>query len=266
MFPWVYGFHWSPGYLIFLGVFFTVAVAVVSTVVLALWRSFRDFRQGRVPQLQWASNFHDLPPQERHCRHDMTGELPGRVCENSFDCRCCGKHATFSEECTAACTCDIYGMTVPLDRYYHRGHTWVQAQEDGTLLVGLDEMGRRLAGADPAIELPNPGDTLTANAPAFTVRRGGNEVRILAPIDGTVVETAPKGEDWLVRLKPETEPDTRHLLRGREVRAWYLRELERLQLAMGASLADGGVLVDDVAAACKPEDWDTLAGEIFLEA
>jgi hypothetical protein len=55
-------------------------------------------------------------------------------------------------------------------------------------------------------------------------------------------------------------------LRGHEVRAWYLRELERLQLAMGASLADGGVLADDVAAACKPEEWDTLAGEIFLEA
>lgn len=268
MFPWVYGFHWSPGYLIFLGAFFTVAVVVAATIVLALWRTWNDFRQGRVAQVQWASSFHDLPPQERACRHDLTGELSGRVCDNNFDCRQCAMHARLAEESPAACTCDIYGMTVPFDRYYHRGHTWAQPQPDGTFLIGLDEIGRRLAGAEPALEIPGPGEKLAANVPAFTLRRHGNQVRILAPIDGTVVETAAPGQDWLVRLHPEGEPDTRHLLRGREVRAWFLRELERLQMAFGAAptLADGGVLVDDVAATCRPREWDEVCGTMFLDA
>lgn len=266
MFPWVYGFHWSPGYLIFLGVFFTVAVVVVATIVLALWRSFGDFRHGRVPQLQWAQTFHDLTPQERACRHALTGELEDRVCQNSFDCRCCSKHATLPEESTALCTHDIFGMSVPLDRYYHRGHTWAKPEPDGTFLVGLDEMARRLAGSNSTLELPNAGTKLTANAPAFTLRREGEEVRILSPLDGEVVETA--GEGYLLRIRPEGEADTRHLLRGREVRAWYLRELERLQLAMGGapSLADGGVLVEDVSATLPARTWDTLCAEIFLDA
>jgi hypothetical protein len=266
MFPWVYGFHWSPGYLIFLGVFFTVALAVAATIILALWRSFRDVRQGRVPQLEWAQTFHDLTPQERACRHALTGDIEGRVCQNNFDCRCCQKHATLAEESTALCTHDIFGMSVPLDRYYHRGHTWAQPQPDGTFLIGLDEMARRLAGANSTLDLPAPGTKLHANSPAFTLRREGHEVRILSPLDGDVVD-AP-GDGYLVRLKPAGEPDTRHLLRGREVRAWYLRELERLQLAMGgaATLADGGILVDDVSAATPARQWDALCGVIFLDA
>jgi len=275
MFPWVYGFEWHAGYLIFLGVFFTVAVVVVSTIVLALFRTIRDFRKGRAEQLQWASNFHDLPPQHRACRHALTGELEGRVCEQNFDCRECTMHASLLAKQSGAPACckenEIFGMPVPLDRFYHRGHTWVQVEDGGTLRIGLDELGRRVIGKPDVLELPKPGARLTANAPAVRMSRNGSDVRILSPVDGTVTAVASPGDDWLFRVEPAAEFNPRHLLSGLEVRAWYLRELERLQLSMGLpegtqSLADGGVLVEDVAAVCPKQQWDTACGELFLDA
>lgn len=274
MFPWVYGFQWSFGYLVFLGVFFTVAMVVAATLVTALWRSFRDFRRGTVPRIQWESSFHDLPARERPCRHNLTGEMSGRVCELSFDCRECQTHARFVEartpDSSPVCAVEVPGLEVPMDRLYHRGHTWVQRQSDRTVLVGLDEIGKRIAGKPDRVTLPAPGDRLVANGPAMTIRRHGSDVRILAPIDGVVMETAPAGQDWLLRVDAGPEPDTRHLLCGREVHAWLLRELERLQLSLSAtegapSLADGGVLVDDLGSVCTPAQWDAVSGAMFLD-
>jgi hypothetical protein len=46
--------------------------------------------------------------------------------------------------------------------------------------------------------------------------------------------------------------------------------MERLQLALAApasapTLADGGVLVPDIAASYPKADWDSVCGEMFLE-
>lgn len=277
MFPWVYGFEWNAGYIVFLGLFFTVAVVVVSTLILAFFRTARAQRQGRIPQLAWQASFHDLTPQERACRHALTGELAGRVCPEGFDCRQCAMHASLLEKHAVQgpslepVEADVFGMTVPLDRYYHRGHTWARPEADGTFTIGLDEMGRRILGQIDSSRLPAPGAQLLANSPAFTVIRRGADVRILAPIDGTVVEAAPQGHDWFIRVKPEGALNTRHLLTGNEVKAWYLRELERLQLALSTlesapALADGGTLVEDVSSACPPRLWPSVAGQMFLDA
>jgi hypothetical protein len=54
------------------------------------------------------------------------------------------------------------------------------------------------------------------------------------------------------------------------VQAWALRELERLQralgsTALGAALADGGELVEDVGAALPGDRYDALLGDMLLE-
>jgi len=270
MFPWVYGFEHHTGYLIFLGIFFSVAVVVVATLILALMRAIRDFRRGQAARIEWLSNFHDLPTQDRACRHALTGELCGRVCDNGFDCRSCAKHAEMTAP-PAPCADNVCGIAIDPHLFYHRGHTWVRVEADGACTVGLDEFARRVMGRPDSLELPQPGAALTANAPCATLRRRGSAVRLLAPIDGVVAEVAPAGADWLFRVQPQPQSDMRHLLSGIEVKAWYLRELERLQIAMGfgaaaPSLADGGVLVDDLAAVCPKSQWDAVCGEIFLNA
>jgi glycine cleavage system H protein len=275
MFPFVYGFEWTPGYLIFVGVFLTVAVVVAATVGLALFRTVRDFWTGHAGATRWHAQFHDLSSADRSCRHAMTGELPKRVCEDGFDCRGCEMHQKLLSKIEPATSqereVEILGMPVPLDRLYHRGHTWVRQEADGTVLVGLDEMGRRLLGEPESAELPAPGTRIETNVPAFLFRKNGSDVQVLAPVDGEVVETAPAGQDWLVRVRPAPAASFAHLLAGREVEAWYNRELERLQLAVAPlgsapALADGGVLVEDLSAVCPPRQWDAACGAVFLDA
>lgn len=276
MLPWNYGFQWNTGHIIFLGAFYTVLVIVAATLVNAIIRSRKALKEQRVEEVEWHSDFHDLQPQDRVCRHVLTGEFASRECPNAFDCRHCETHAKLlhlhplqkPEEPEE----DIFGMSFPLDRFYHRGHTWVRPEPDGSVTIGLDELGQRLLGVPDSVQLPSPGAHLHANGTAFRARKREADVRVLSPVDGEVLETGGPAAGWYLKVKPETagEPGFRHLLRGREIRPWIMREMERLQLALSAehaapTLADGGVLVGDISAGYPGSNWDAVCGQMFLE-
>jgi len=251
---------------IFMGAFFSVLTVVTVTLAFALWRSLRAMPKAE--EIRWHSDFHDLPPADRVCRHVLTGEFRSRECPNAFDCRLCQTHARMPKA-AAACDDEIYGMPFPLDRFYHRGHTWARREADGTVTVGLDELGKRLIGPPDAVDLPEPGVRVHANGTAFRIRRREADVRVLSPVDGEVVKAGGPGQDWYLQIRPENDNFT-HLLRDAEVRPWVMREIERLQLALTAegapaSLADGGVPVDDIAASYPKTDWDAVCGEMFLQ-
>ncbi len=273
MFPNVYGFEWTPGHLIFLGVFFAVVLTIGSTVALAAWRAVRDRRAGNLDAIRWKSDFHDLPARDRVCRHEFTGEFRNRTCDRGFDCRGCATHAKLVSLALAAPPAEShpFGLDFPADRLYHRGHTWVREEKDGTVTVGLDDFARRLVGTPDEVRLPRLGENLAANGAAWTMRRNGTEVRVLAPVDGEVTATGGPDDGFYLKLKPKpARVDTRHLLRGAEIHPWLNRELERLQMRMSVhaglpALADGGVLMEDLPANCPDADWDAVWGELFLE-
>lgn len=273
MFPGIYGFQWSAGYLIFLGIFYAVVLVVLGTVTLAVVRACGAARHHQVDHIRWESEFHDLPECDRRCRHEIAGDLAHRTCDNAFDCRTCATHpkivAALQSKPPAADVPDALGFPVPLDRLYHRGHTWVAAQPDGTVTVGLDELARRLAGKPEQVELPPVGAHVEVNGAGWKMRRYGAEVRVLSPVDGEVVATGGAGEDWFLKVKP-TSLNMTHLLQGAEVKRWLLREMERLHVllgpsALGPTLADGGAMVDDLPATNPKADWDGIWGGMFLE-
>jgi hypothetical protein len=260
---------------IFLTAFFTVVAAIAVTVATAFFRSWRALRRDDAGRIRWHSDFHDLPAADRDCRHVLTGEFASRQCPNAFDCRECATHARWIKDHPPAAAAEsedeIFGLSFPLNRFYHRGHTWARPEADGTVTIGLDDLGRRLLGTPDAVELPQPGTRLAANGPAFRVRKREAEVRVLSPVDGEVVEIGGADRDYFLRVKPIGDScDMRHLLCGWEVRPWLSRELERLQLVLspdGASpaLADGGVPVADISAQYPAVNWDAVCGEMFLE-
>jgi len=275
MLPWNYGFHWNPGTLIFLGAFYTVLAVVATTLIRAALRSRRELAAHHEESIRWHSDFHDLPAADRICRHVLTGEFQHRECPHAFDCRECETHARLIAVHPLPPSADtdeeVFGMSFPLDRFYHRGHTWAHPEQDGTVTIGLDDMGRRLVGAPESVRLPAPGTHIHANGTAFHVRKRDADIAVLAPVDGEVVETGSPDGAWCLRVKPEASGERafRHLLRGAEIRPWLLRELERLQLALAAegaapTLADGGVPVDDISASYPEADWDAVCGEMFL--
>jgi hypothetical protein len=121
------------------------------------------------------------------------------------------------------------------------------------------------------VNLPSPGSTLTVNGTGWTMRKKGTEVRMLSPVEGVVVATGGPEQGWYLRVAPDGQPNLKHLLRPDEVKPWLTRELERLELACsaegaGLSLADGGELTDDLTAAYPEADWDSVLGEVFLNA
>jgi hypothetical protein len=273
MFPNVYGFSWTPGYLIFLGIFFTVVLVILTTVLIALFRMNRAIKALKTDAIRWHSDFHDLPASDRACRHQLTGEFKRRDCEIGFECGHCATHSKWVAQhpVAAADDVEIAGMEFPADRMYHRGHTWLRQEEDGTVTVGLDQLGCRLFGRPDKVDFPTVGARLTTNGPGWTMRRSGVDVRVLSPVDGEVIETGGPDSGFYVKLKPMAERmETAHLLRGTEVRPWVTRELDRLQMllapaAVGTTLADGGVPVDDMPKAMPSADWDSVWGQMFLE-
>lgn len=273
MFPWNYGFHWTAGNLIFLGAFYSVAALVAATVVLAVLRARRAAAEDAAGRIRWMGVFHDLPPQSRTCRHALTGELPGRTCPNGFECRRCSTHAEQMKSQAAEIWQtqeEVFGMTFQTDRLYHRGHTWVRPEADGTVTVGLDELGRRLIGVPDGVELPRAGTRWQANGTGWLIRKRGAAVHVLAPVDGVVIESRAAEDGGCVCVRPTSGTfDLRHLLTRDELAPWILREMDRLQLALSATgvpaLADGGLPVDDISANYPEADWDAVCGEMFLQ-
>jgi hypothetical protein len=275
MLPWSAEFVFDFGHVAFFGAFYAVLLALVVVAGLSLRRARVAARAGRGPAVAWRAAFAELGSRDRACRHQLTGEAPGRVCDQGFDCRGCATHPRLAALAPPAprpapAALALMGLELPPDRLYHRGHCYVKPEADGTVTVGLDDLARRMVGKPEAVELPAPGDRVTVNGPAFRMWTRGREVRVLCPVDGVVTQAGAAGGDVVLRVDPGGPLDSRHLLAGDEVAPWALRELERLlgllrPGELGPALADGGELVSDVAAQVPPERLDGLLGEMFLD-
>jgi hypothetical protein len=274
MFPWNYGFAWDAGHIVFLGAFYSVLLVVTATVGMALTRAAIDFKKRRASAIVWRAAFEELPEADRPCRHEVAGEWGERTCPNAFECGMCEPHrkrlVVRPAEVLRNEVDDSLGFDIPLDRYYHRGHTWARPEAGGTFLIGPDELARRAVGHPDIVRLPAAGARVTRNDVMAKLRAHGNELRMLSPLDGEVVETGCEGGAWYVRVRPDADASFVHLLRGSEATRWMAHEWERVQLmlstAAGApALADGGAPMDDLPAACPSADWRGICGTLFLD-
>jgi len=272
MFPGVDGFHWTVSHILFLSLFFAVAMTIAGTVLSAAWRTARDFHRHQATQLCWESDFAEMPESERRCRHELAGRVGFRKCDNGFDCRHCSQYSQFAP-LPAKVPADPVGLKYPQDRLYHRGHTWVKPEENGTVTIGLDELADHMIGEPDSIDMPEMCSELELNQTAWRLHKNGNEISLRAPIEGTVVGIGTRNSGWYLKMRPRLDlrdPLTlRHLLRGPEVSGWLSRELERLQLQLGPqntapALADGGVPLPGLMDAVPEADWDTVLSDTFL--
>ncbi|MCK4413571.1 MAG: hypothetical protein KAY32_08510 [Candidatus Eisenbacteria sp.] len=283
MLPGIYEFQWTLGHLIFLGAFFTVLGILVSVLFVSLRKSRIDLQGRRAEVIRWQQSFQQLPADQRQCRHALAGRTQPRVCQRGFACGECPFHARllasgtaprtalFGEGSCPAGSGDLFGFAMPASRLYHRGHTWVEQRADGTLVAGLDDLGSRLIGAAPQVELPAIGTEISAQGTGWQIcRAGADPVHVLAPVSGTVIATGGPEKGWYLRLQPvRIDAGLEHLLHGEEIRPWVQAELQRLQRrlspeCLGPSLADGGLPVADFPAAYPGVDWDTVWSETFL--
>jgi len=270
MFPWVDGFHWTPVHITFLSLFFTAVILIVSTVVSGVWRTWKEFRSHRAIDLCWREEFAHLPEAERLCRHQLAGRVDSRICDNAFDCRRCQKYPEFAALPCRAPTRTV-GVVYSERLLYHRGHTWVQPERDGTFTIGLDDFARHLIGRPDSVKLPAFGTDIESGGVAWRMRKNGHEIRVRAPIEGTVLCADSDEEGWYLNILPHGAANLRHLLSGPEVAGWLAGEMHRLQLQLSAPnaqpcLADGGTLMPDLMDAQPQADWDTVLAATFLDS
>lgn len=139
----------------------------------------------------------------------------------------------------------VEGYEFPADRWYEpREHLWIWPEGGGLDLmvtVGVDALGQALLGEVVYVQLVGV-ETQVRGGDAVGSLEAEKMVRpVLAPVSGTVVEVnqallasprllnrAPYGEGWLLRLRPSRwEVERADLLHGEAaVSAWARAEIE----------------------------------------
>jgi len=169
---------------------------------------------------------------------------------------------------------------LPADVALHPGHTWARMLADGTVAVGLDDLGHRLVGPVDRVVLPRPGEAVEQGAAAVRLDAAGKSVKLVSPVDGEVVAynaalpsqgapVEPYGDGWLFKVRPSNWRRSRaQLIEGQAARDWVEEQARLLEARLarqpaGALLQDGGAPIHGIAREIDPEHWDDLARQFF---
>lgn len=108
-------------------------------------------------------------------------------------------------------------MNQPADLFYSQSHEWVKFLDDGTALVGITDYAQDSLGDIVFVNLPEPGDAVTAGESFADVESVKAVSDVFSPLTGTVAEVnaeladAPEklNEDpygaWMIRVEKISE-------------------------------------------------------------
>ncbi len=169
----------------------------------------------------------------------------------------------------------LLGCEMPADRFYHRGHAWVQPGRDGFIRIGIDDLLAHLIGCVDTIEMPGQGKHLRRGKPALRLIRGRESVELCSPVNGEIMAvnqsiidsprilpTQPYGDGWLLTVRPTvSEDNVNELMFGRNAHDWQREETQRLgKMFRGktATAADGARLAHDALAKLPGLRWSKV--------
>src|SRR5512134_3131526 len=139
---------------------------------------------------------------------------------------------------------------VPDGYLFHQGHTWMKAEDDRLVSVGMDDFAQKLIGKVDAVRLPDPGAKLTQGEKGWAFAVQEKTIAMLSPLDGEVVAVNQEairnpdllGRDpfergWLLKVRPaRIASNRRNLLSGQMARQWMANVVERLRGEMGKAM------------------------------
>jgi glycine cleavage system H protein len=125
-------------------------------------------------------------------------------------------------------------VAYPNDLRYTNEHEWVRL-EDGLVTVGITGYATEQLGDVVFVELPEVGRKVEAMKPFGVVEAVKTVSDLFAPVGGEVVEVnislsdnpalvnqAPYGDGWMIRIKPSNAEDAKTLMNSED----YERFLE----------------------------------------
>jgi glycine cleavage system H protein len=114
---------------------------------------------------------------------------------------------------------------IPVNLKYLKSHEWVEVSNDGTARIGVTDHAQELLGDMVFVDLPEVGRKVKAGEECAVVESVKAASDVYSPLAGEVVEVnealqgspelvnkAPYGDGWLMRLKLANPADVNALL------------------------------------------------------
>jgi glycine cleavage system H protein len=127
---------------------------------------------------------------------------------------------------------------IPDDLNYTKDHEWVRVEGD-VAVVGITDYAQDSLGDVVYVELPKPGEEVTANDPFGSVESVKAVSEMFSPVSGTVAATNealtddpdkvnkdPYGEGWMIRVKLSNPGEVDSLLTAAEYEDFTKAEAE----------------------------------------
>jgi glycine cleavage system H lipoate-binding protein len=249
--------------------------------------------KGRIPKgkrgriVFWKDKLRELPAWKQPCLHHMIGHIEFRACTHDYQCGNCEFDQYFNDQFAVHAVVqpvdvlDVKGFKIPHGFYLHPGHTWVKIEEGSTVRIGLDDFALRLLGPLDQIEAPLMGKQLEKDRQDISLRRAGNDAKLLSPVSGVVTDINPAlrergsrssedpySESWILRLHCNNlRQDLKNLMIGDQAGEYIDKEVNRLyeviEETAGPLAADGGYLGEDIFGNLPQLGWQKLTREFL---
>jgi glycine cleavage system H lipoate-binding protein len=170
----------------------------------------------------------------------------------------------------------VRGFLLKTDFHLHPRHVWVAVDDDceGAARVGVDDFAQKLVGPIDRVTIPAEGASVRENAVCFLLHSGKRTVKMVSPVDGTVLEvnrglaasptlvnSDPYGGGWIFSLRMSLE-GLKGLFSGNSAKRWLSWEVERLQRAfssdLGLTATDGGESLPDISGRLSDAQWERI--------
>jgi glycine cleavage system H lipoate-binding protein len=233
-------------------------------------------------QISWQDSMRRQSSLNRVCRHTLTNRIAKRACAYDYQCASCDFDQFFEEVWSSKTgnipreVQEIKGFDIPMDYYFHKGHTWAKIESGGYIRIGIDDFALKVLGEADVLDLPLVGKELDHNKVGWGLRREGNPADILSPVDGIITEvnsearenpglanSMPYDKGWLFMVRtPDIKGSTKKLMADKESLEWMNGEIGKLEAMIedvaGPLAADGGYLTTDIYGNLPKLGWKNL--------
>ena len=251
MFPWSREFVWDAGHVAFFGALYAVLCAIGVSLALSTRRVLRQARAtGGSRVRRGAPSSRSCPARCGRAGTRSRARRRAGCARTPSTAGLRGARAARSqtgEARSAARPSRRLGFDPSRPLLPSRPHLGA-AREERHGQVGLDGMARRLLGSPERSTSRGPARASRSTARSAASGRAGRGCACSRRSTARSSRCGAAALGFKLRVRPDATFDVRHLLCGSEAKVWSLRELERVERALGpvggaAALADGGELV-----------------------
>jgi glycine cleavage system H protein len=176
------------------------------------------------------------------------------------------------------------GLTLAKNVLLHPQHSWARFyRRRNVYQVGSDDLMQAALGPIDGVTLPVVGANYRQGDPLYEIHSRGRRVIVRSPVGGTVIDSngalaehpqrinhGPYDQGWVAEIWPNARGGGQEdLLRKTDARSFMHLEVERLMAAAMPSLvpqetmADGGLLAEDIYLQLDDESWERIAVSFF---